>query len=67
MRISCTFSSLVLSDMIFGRNCIWPGILSRTIYDMITEARHVNSMPCYMESMIVGCWTIWNHRNKIIF
>ena len=22
---------------------------------------------CFKEILIIGCWTLWNHRNKIIF
>ena len=34
---------------------------------MLIEAKNRSHNPFFKLSMIAGCWSIWNHRNKIIF
>jgi hypothetical protein len=31
------------------------------------QKRERYSQVCFKESLIVGCWSLWNHKNKIIF
>ena len=35
--------------------------------DMLMEAKRRSSNPFFKIAMIAGCWSIWNHRNSIIF
>ena len=35
--------------------------------DMLIEAKNRSQNPFFKLSMIAVCWSIWNHRNKIIF
>jgi hypothetical protein len=55
----------------FSRNFWWRiGIEWNTdldIIDMVTEANERTSLIFFKEAMMVGCWSIWNQRNKIIF
>jgi hypothetical protein len=37
------------------------------IYDMISNGRGTNPIACFMEVLIMGCWSLWNHRNNVIF
>ena len=37
------------------------------LIDMIIEAKGRSLNHFFKEAMIAGCWSIWNHRNKIIF
>jgi hypothetical protein len=37
------------------------------LHDMIIEAKYRYNKKFFKEALIVGCWTIWNHRNKAIF
>ncbi|KAF8670980.1 hypothetical protein HU200_050252 [Digitaria exilis] len=34
---------------------------------MIIAARHMFGSPIFREIVIVSCWSIWCHRNSIIF
>ena len=35
--------------------------------DMLIEARNRTQIQPFKECLIAGCWTIWKHRNSIIF
>jgi hypothetical protein len=37
------------------------------IFDMLIDAKQRFGFSCFKESLIIGCWSIWNHRNKFIF
>src|SRR3954463_7260054 len=37
------------------------------IHDMIMEAHQRYQQHHFMEIMILGCWSIWNQRNGLIF
>jgi hypothetical protein len=37
------------------------------IMEMLTEANDRSNNIFFKESMMVGCWSIWNQRNRIIF
>ena len=34
---------------------------------MIIDAKHRYKIDHFMEIMILGCWSIWNQRNGMIF
>ena len=34
---------------------------------MLMEAKRRYNLICFKESLIVGCWAIWTHRNRNIF
>jgi hypothetical protein len=36
------------------------------IYEMISNGRGINQISCFMEVLIMGCWSLWNHRNNTI-
>jgi hypothetical protein len=37
------------------------------LIDMLIDGKQRHNRIYFKEAMIVGCWSIWNHRNKIIF
>jgi hypothetical protein len=37
------------------------------IYEMISYFREAREQSCFMKALIIGCWSIWNHRNNAIF
>jgi hypothetical protein len=37
------------------------------LIDMLIEGKQRQNNICFREVLIVGCWSLWNHRNKIIF
>ena len=37
------------------------------LYDMLLDGRSRAGQICFTEYLIIGCWSLWNHRNKIIF
>ena len=37
------------------------------IIDMLIDGRNRFNQKCFKEYLIIGCWSLWNHRNKIIF
>ena len=37
------------------------------INNMIIDAKHRYKIDHFMEAMILGCWSIWNQRNGMIF
>jgi hypothetical protein len=37
------------------------------IYEMISYFREAMEQSCFMEALIIGCWSIRNHRNNAIF
>ena len=34
---------------------------------MLLDANQRSNSPFFKVAMIAGCWSLWNHRNKIIF
>ena len=58
---SCSFSQITWE--IIGEE--WKTDLG--LMDMLIEAKNRSTNPFFELSMIVGCWSIWNHKNKIIF
>ena len=46
-------------------NITWP--VNPDIISLLIEAKNRCSIPFFKIAMMVGCWGIWNHRNKIIF
>lgn len=58
-------------DCIFSQN-MW-GTLGQTwnsdlqFIDMLIDAKNKSTNVFFKIAMITGCWSIWNHRNKIIF
>jgi hypothetical protein len=44
---------------------IWD--LSLPVADMVQEQRSQFPSSCYMEVIILAAWSIWIHRNNIIF
>jgi hypothetical protein len=34
---------------------------------MISEARRNSPMSCFKEVLKIGCQSIWNHHNRIVF
>jgi hypothetical protein len=43
----------------------WNGDLPLT--EMISDGKQRNSLLYFNDSVIIGSWSIWNHRNGIIF
>ena len=37
------------------------------LYDMLTDGRSRAGYSCFTEYLIIGCWSLWCHRNSIIF
>ena len=37
------------------------------LIEMLMEGKQRQNNICFREALLVGCWSIWNHRNKIIF
>lgn len=37
------------------------------LLDMIMDAERRSFNPFFKIAMIAGCWSLWNHRNSIIF
>ena len=37
------------------------------LMDMLLDGRARSDQPCFIEYLIIGCWSLWNHRNRIIF
>jgi hypothetical protein len=38
-----------------------------SLIDMLIDGKQRNNSIYFKEAMIIGCWTIWIHRNKFIF
>ena len=36
------------------------------LFNMLTDAKRYKLI-CFKESLIVGCWSLWNHMNRCIF
>jgi hypothetical protein len=34
---------------------------------MILDGKRRFNIPCFMEILMAGCWTLWNKRNRLIF
>ena len=34
---------------------------------MLLDGKARSGQSCFTEYLIIGCWSLWNHRNKIIF
>lgn len=67
MRMLHIFSldaNLVISS---GGCSNWNGILILPLLDMLEGNEHIELNRCPKEALILGCWSIWNHRNHIIF
>ena len=43
----------------------WNNDLSRI--DLLIDGKQRNNFDCIKEVIITGCWSLWIHRNKIIF
>jgi hypothetical protein len=34
---------------------------------MLIDAKERSPNPFFKEALMTGCWSLWNHRNNIIF
>jgi hypothetical protein len=37
------------------------------LHELLIEGKNRQNNICFKEALLVGCCSIWNHRNKIIF
>ena len=37
------------------------------LVDMLLDGRARSNLNCFKEILIIGFWSIWNHRNTILF
>ena len=37
------------------------------LIDMLLDGRNRANQKCFKEFLIIGCWSLWTHRNSIIF
>ena len=55
----------------FSRNFWWKLLLEWNndldLFSMLLAAKKSYKLICFKEILIVGCWSIWNHRNRSIF
>ena len=58
---SCGFSQNFWSKLNIDWQC------NLNLMDMLVEAKGRSNLAFFDIAMMVGCWSIWNHRNKIIF
>lgn len=49
----------------FALGIVWNGNVN--IHDKIYLAKQEFMQPFFMEIFLIGCWTIWNERNNLIF
>ena len=68
-RNPSTFSSAVILH--FNQNFWWKLNLEWNIelglLNMLMDAKKRYNLICLKESLIVGCCSLWNHRNRSIF
>ena len=59
---TCHFAQLCWSAL----HMFWD--LSLPVIGMIEEGRgNFSHRSCYMEVVILACWSMWTHRNNIVF
>ena len=58
---SCDFSQTFWWKLNLEWNSYLQGL------DRLVDVKQTNNFICYKEVVIAGCWSVWNHRNKIIF
>ena len=61
LLFSCTFNQSFWWDIGIEWNT------DMSIHDMIIDAKLRYKLPFFMEIMTLGCWSIWNQRNGLIF
>ena len=64
--VLCSDTIIEESRNIWWRlNLEWESDLD--LINMLIDAKKRYNLICFKESLIVGCWSIWNHRNRCIF
>ena len=58
---SCDFSQN------FWMNIGYQWDTDHNLMEMLLEGRKQDTYGCFKECLIAGCWSLWKHRNSIIF
>jgi hypothetical protein len=67
MSVLCTYFSDVIFCQTFWWKLNFEWNTDLSIIDMLMDCRSRYNLKRFKEVIIIGCWAMWNHRNKNIF